>query len=240
MTYIELINEFWKQDRFKPFGAIDTRFYFYLLNECNMREWLNPFELQTKNLELYLGIPRKTIGEVKNRLKQRGMIDFTEGSRSKSPMYSISALSKSYVTSGNANGNINGNTNGNINGNIKVTQMVTHNKTKTEEEDLKEKPPKGGKKKSPLSASEAFDRFRAESTDENYLRFLLWLEDKAPFVASNIIPLSENEFLKLKAAYGSNAIMTNVLNIENRKDLRKRYVSLYRTLLNWCKNGFNE
>ncbi|MDD6228371.1 MAG: hypothetical protein PUA94_05005 [Bacteroidales bacterium] len=47
MTYIELINEFWRQDGFKPFGAMDTRVYLYLLHQCKIRGWLNPFELQT-------------------------------------------------------------------------------------------------------------------------------------------------------------------------------------------------
>lgn len=30
--------------------------------------------------------------------------------------------------------------------------------------------------------------------------------------------------------------MVNIQNIENRKDLRKKYDSRYQTLLNWCSN----
>lgn len=78
MTYIELINRFWDFYRVKKFSDIDTVIYFFLLNECNIRRWLNPFELQTRNLEVYLQISRKTIGEARNRLKQRGLIDFIE------------------------------------------------------------------------------------------------------------------------------------------------------------------
>lgn len=78
MTYIELINRFWDAYRVKKFPDIDTAIYFFLLNECNVRRWLNPFELQTRNVEIYLGVSRKTIGEARNRLKQRGVIDFVE------------------------------------------------------------------------------------------------------------------------------------------------------------------
>lgn len=78
MTYIELLNRFWDFYRVKKFSDIDTAIYFYLLNECNIRRWLNPFELQTRNLEVSLQITRKTIGEARNRLKQRGVIDFIE------------------------------------------------------------------------------------------------------------------------------------------------------------------
>lgn len=78
MTYIELLNRFWDFYRVKKFSDIDTAIYFFLLNECNIRRWLNPFELQTRNIEICFGISRKTIGEARNRLKQRGLIDFIE------------------------------------------------------------------------------------------------------------------------------------------------------------------
>lgn len=78
MTYIDLINRFWEAYRVKKFSDIDTTIYFFLLNECNIRRWLNPFELQTRNIEICIGVSRKTIGEARNRLKQRGMIDFVE------------------------------------------------------------------------------------------------------------------------------------------------------------------
>ena len=78
MTYIDLINRFWEAYRVKKFSDRDTAIYFFLLNECNIRRWLNPFELQTRNIEICIGVSRKTIGEARNRLKQRGIIDFVE------------------------------------------------------------------------------------------------------------------------------------------------------------------
>ncbi len=222
MTYIELINEFWKQNGFMPFGAMDTTVYMYLLHQCNIRGWHNPFQLQTRDIEFHLSITRKQIGESKNRLRDRGLISFTSGSRKEIPTYTILGLETNvFPTETHVE-----------------TQTETHIKTKTKTE-TKEKPPKGGKKKT-LSPSELICEYRKESDNDSYLKFLDWIEDAAPYVAHNINPLSENEFEKLKGAYGSKAIMVNIQNIENRKDLRKKYNSLYRTLLNWCKNGYNE
>lgn len=76
MTYIELINEFWEQDRFNPFENVDTKLYLMLLDESNIRKWINPIVLHTYYLEERLRIKRKAIGEARNRLKQRGLIDF--------------------------------------------------------------------------------------------------------------------------------------------------------------------
>lgn len=92
MTYIDLINRFWEAYRVKKFSDIDTAIYFFLLNECNIRRWLNPFELQTRNLEVFLQITRKTIGEARNRLKQRGMIDFIEAQGRGPTLYLIDGV----------------------------------------------------------------------------------------------------------------------------------------------------
>lgn len=92
MNYYDLSRNFWNQYRDKAFGHVDTAVYFYLLNECNIRRWLNPFELQTRNLEIMLGISRKTIGEARTRLKERGVIDFKEGKGRGATIYKIEGL----------------------------------------------------------------------------------------------------------------------------------------------------
>lgn len=236
MNYIELINEFWKQNRFKPFNDIDTRFYFFLLNECNIRGWLNPYELQTQYLEAMLQIKRKAIGEVRNRLKQRGMIDFI--CKNNNPtVYFITNCEVSNEMCGQLFPHRNNC------GTIKVHSKVhssdipeTYIKDLRQETE-KEKPPKGGKKKASESASMMLSRYRSETANVNYRNFLDWTVEKLPYVSANINPLSEDEFCKLKAAFGSEAIVESLLNLENRKDLRKKYSSLYRTLINWCKRG---
>ena len=67
--------------------------------------------------------------------------------------------------------------------------------------------------------------------------FEKWLKEKCPYVYEHIPMMTDAEFNKLKEQYGSKAISEVCLDLENRKDLRKRYASMYRTLLNWLKNS---
>ena len=109
MNYIELINSFWTVRRIRPMTSYEADFYFYLLKECNSRSWTNPFELPSRNVELELGISRKTICDLRNKLQQKGLISFKEGNkRANGAIYTII-----YVSDGNKNGNINGNISGN-------------------------------------------------------------------------------------------------------------------------------
>ena len=63
--------------------------YFYLLHQCNIRRWINPFEFKTRDLEFMLGSTRATIVAIRNKLKQRGLIDFAKGIGSGSAAYLI-------------------------------------------------------------------------------------------------------------------------------------------------------
>lgn len=92
MTYIELLNNFWDSTRFNPCSSNEAAMYFYLLHQCNIRRWINPFELKTKDLELTLGISRTTIAALRNRLKQRGFIDFAKGLGSGKAIYRLTGV----------------------------------------------------------------------------------------------------------------------------------------------------
>ena len=127
MTYIELINNFWNVRRIRPMTSYEADFYFYLLKECNSRNWTNPFELPSRNIEYELCISRKTICDLRNKLQQKGLISFKEGNkRANGAVYTVL-----YVSVGNINGNVSGNINGNINGNVSGNPIYkTKNKTK--------------------------------------------------------------------------------------------------------------
>lgn len=78
-------------------------------------------------------------------------------------------------------------------------------------------------------------------TNEDYIKFRSWMKDNCPFCnnpknfSSSII--NQEEFLKLKDLYTGKEIADVILEIENRKDLRKKYSNLYRTVLNWLRNN---
>lgn len=50
---------------------------------------MNPFEFKTRNLELAFGFTRATISAIRNKLKQRGLIEFGKGVGSGSAVYLI-------------------------------------------------------------------------------------------------------------------------------------------------------
>ena len=83
---------------------------------------------------------------------------------------------------------------------------------------------------------------RSESTHTNSAcgKFDIWLSEHCPYIFKHYKLLSDAEFEKLKAQYGSEAIANECENIENRVDLRKKYSNLYRTLLNWLKRRYIE
>lgn len=105
-------------------------------------------------------------------------------------------------------------------------------KKKKDKEDIKESPngdEKEGKPSSPASSNPDFQKFNN------------WLECKAPFCSNPknfSSQITEAEFLKLKEKYTGKQIADVIEQIENRKDLRKRYTNLYRTVLNWAKKEY--
>ena len=81
MTYIELINAFWNRRMVFPLTSYEADFYFYLLKECNSRNWKNPFKLPTQILERELNLNRRTICEIRNKLIQNGYINVTPSTK---------------------------------------------------------------------------------------------------------------------------------------------------------------
>lgn len=74
MKYIDLINDFWRQNAIEPFRPLDAMIYLYLLNQCNLRRWQNPFQLSSRSIEIAFSITRNTVMEVRKRLQKRGLL----------------------------------------------------------------------------------------------------------------------------------------------------------------------
>ncbi len=90
MNYIELINQFWQTRRRVRLSSAEADLYFCLLQECNLRDWANPFECPNGLICATIGMCESTLIDVRNRLQQKGLIRFEAGSRkAKSPVYRI-------------------------------------------------------------------------------------------------------------------------------------------------------
>ena len=110
--------------------------------------------------------------------------------------------------------------------------VFTTTEKEEEKEDKKESP--NGDKKEAVASPPA-------PSNLDFLKFNDWLKRKAPFCSNPknfSSQITEAEFLKLKEKYTGKQIADVIEQIENRKDLRKRYTNLYRTVLNWAKKEY--
>lgn len=97
MSYIELINRFWRIRGWVGMSSQEADLYMYLLHRCNQGRWVNPFEVSTREIERDLMMSRPTIIKARAMLQSHGLIDYREGkTKGKSPAYSIAyAIKKS-------------------------------------------------------------------------------------------------------------------------------------------------
>lgn len=76
-----------------------------------------------------------------------------------------------------------------------------------------------------------------EDSSEQYRKFLHWAGINLEWVSTHMVMLTQRQFESLTSQYDISYILNTAAELENRLDLRGRYKSLYRTLLNWCRNG---
>lgn len=124
MNYIELIIQFWQTRRRVRLTSAEADLYFCLLQECNLRDWANPFECPNGLICALINIDEKTLLRARNGLQQKGFITFEKGLRkAKSPVYRLL-----YPQNSRKNGGIIGGIAGGKKGNIPLKQNQTENK----------------------------------------------------------------------------------------------------------------
>lgn len=123
---------------------------------------------------------------------------------------------------------------------VNTTSTPSDNDVNTTEEKEEEKE---DKKESPNGDQKEAAASSPASSNPDFLKFNDWLKRKAPFCSNPknfSSQITESEFLKLKEKYSGKQIADTIEQIENRKDLRKRYTNLYRTVLNWAKKEYGD
>lgn len=105
MTYIELVNQFWRIDKQARFSNTETRLYFALLNIANGLYWkTNELSLANSRLMSEANCSRKTLRNARERLVEYQLIQFRPGvNRTKAPIYLINTNKISCVNSTRVN-----------------------------------------------------------------------------------------------------------------------------------------
>lgn len=123
---------------------------------------------------------------------------------------------------------------------VNTTSTLCDNDVDTTEEKEEEKE---DKKESPNGDEKEAAASSLAPSNPDFLKFNDWLKRKAPFCSNPknfSSQITESEFRKLKEKYSGKQIADIIEQIENRKDLRKRYTNLYRTVLNWAKKEYGD
>ena len=76
VDYSKLLKSFWEKRLVCTLTSYEADMYYYLLKQCDLGNWANPFKLPTKKCEVELDFTRKTISNVRNSLQQKGFINF--------------------------------------------------------------------------------------------------------------------------------------------------------------------
>ena len=76
VDYSKLLSAFWGKRLVCTLTSCEADMYYYLLKQCDLGNWANPFKLPTKKCEIELDFTRKTISNVRNSLQQKGFINF--------------------------------------------------------------------------------------------------------------------------------------------------------------------
>lgn len=128
----------------------DICLYFFILDECNKRDWPDAIELPNGRILFETGLSERALVESRNRLQQKGFISFESGSRrSKSPTYCLQYEGKKVgkkvgKTVGKTDGKTGGKTGGKTPSRDNNVRGDSINKTKTK---TKETTPDGVAKK---------------------------------------------------------------------------------------------
>jgi hypothetical protein len=230
--------------------------YFFLLKECNERGWENPFEISNRLICANLGITEPSLVDARKRLQRAGLIEFQNGKRNaQSPVYElISDKSNLKYLSRNRGESLDTSLDKPLDENKSNLKYLSRNRGESLDESLGESITYNNKTKIKTKNKESANADKKGETNvstsalpilesDPYKKFKEWMSQKAPYCAdTKNFPhqITEEELIKLKETYTSTEIASIVEQIENRKDLRKRYTNLYRTVLNWAKKEYGK
>ncbi|MDE7441189.1 MAG: hypothetical protein K2M69_03380, partial [Muribaculaceae bacterium] len=76
-------------------------------------------------------------------------------------------------------------------------------------------------------------QYKDSAKDERFKIYCQWVYDKCFNVSLNLMPLREEEFIKLRNHLGPQRLMQTVIAINERREMIKKYYSLYRLIFKW-------
>lgn len=225
------LSKQWFKFCFENVGIINpnhTALYFFCVELCNSLGWIDKFGLPTQLAMQAMGIKNwRTYDKALNELVSFGFINLYQKSKNQYTSNIIGIVKNAeanevplyvplYVplTVPLQNCQKHGKRHGQKHG--------SHNKTN--------KTIKTNKTKNII--------INQTSTNENYMKFLDWMNRNCPNLLRMQKQMTEENFMTLKESYTTAQITDKLLSMENTKDIAKKYVSVFRTLTQWLKREY--
>ena len=79
VNIFEIMHAFWAENEYVRFSTSEIALFFFLVNRANSRRWHMPVICSTSQAAQAIGASRSTVVTARERLRQRGLISFTEG-----------------------------------------------------------------------------------------------------------------------------------------------------------------
>ena len=111
MSYIDLINRFWDIDLEAQFSPIETKLYFAILHIANRLGWKTTLAVPNGRLLAMLGCTKATLIRARQRIIDKGLIEYKKGSTRDAGKYLIKTDWFNYYTSDDTNHDTNHDTN---------------------------------------------------------------------------------------------------------------------------------
>ena len=93
MNYFIQLNKLWEIQLLNPISGNELALYLALLHMNNRLDWKERFNVTNKTLILLSGLPKTTMQNARNKLVQKGYINYYKGmSNNKAPEYEIIQL----------------------------------------------------------------------------------------------------------------------------------------------------
>lgn len=137
MTYLDVVNQFWREHEKRYFSPSEIAFYFFIANECNRKFWNMPVACPTEYVCNQLKLSKQAIINARNALAERGLLNYDKGKWGTiPPFYTICELTKK-LTSSLTDGLTNDSTINKENKNIKTNTRKERKKERNSNREIK-------------------------------------------------------------------------------------------------------
>ena len=127
--YFALMNAYWSMAELERFTPSEGMVFVALVDLANKLFWKNTISITNVRLADKISVSEKTMISARNKLKQKGLIDFKSGKRGSACKYQFPLFQKLDCKNYSTTVNVSNNASVNVKGTKNVTETFRHNNT---------------------------------------------------------------------------------------------------------------